>query len=163
MTANPPTMSNAELTTFKSIEYVPRLKNKTLLDTIILQHGGITFHVGMTNPISQFFTIITDGVQGVSVMITYPNRFVLMTIIGYPVSMNNNKILVVQVENGSLYNKVHTKPIETLEGNHFNGFKVIPINFGVKKSIVVEFHAKVPVNLTSITHFHNIVTTRSKR
>jgi hypothetical protein len=76
------------------------LRNKTLPNTIIPQHNGITFHGGMANIIPQFFTIVNDGVLRVHVMVTYPNRFVPMTTIGYPISnifnYNRHNFLIVR-------------------------------------------------------------------
>jgi hypothetical protein len=48
-----------------------------------------------------------------------------------------------------------------LERNHYNGFRVIPINFGAIKQIVIDLEVEIPVNLLSITPFHNIITTKS--
>jgi hypothetical protein len=43
-------------------------------------------------------------------MATYPNRFVPMTTIGYPISVKNDEIFGIPIENGSLYNRVCTEP-----------------------------------------------------
>jgi hypothetical protein len=48
-----------------------------------------------------------------------------------------------------------------LERNHYNGFRVIPINVGAIKQIVIDLEVEIPVNLLSITPFHNIITTKS--
>jgi hypothetical protein len=66
-------VNHARLATFRSIESMFVLRNKALPNTIIPQHNGITFHGGMINIVSQFFTIVNDGVQGVLVMVIYPN------------------------------------------------------------------------------------------
>jgi hypothetical protein len=68
---------------------------------------------------------IINGVQGIPMMVAYPTQSVPMTTIGYPISIRNDEILVIPTKNGSFYNKVRTKPVETLKGNHFNGFKAI--------------------------------------
>jgi hypothetical protein len=90
-------------------------------------------------------------------MAAYPTQYVPMTTIGYPISTKNDEIHVVLIENGSFYNKVCTKPIEILEGNHSNGFKSILISFNAKFFIVINLDAKVLVNLISKTPFHIIV------
>jgi hypothetical protein len=60
MTTNHPTLSNARLATFKRIEFVLVLKNKTLLDTVVFLNNGIPIHGG---PILWFFMTVTNGVQ----------------------------------------------------------------------------------------------------
>jgi hypothetical protein len=117
-----PTVNHARLATFKSTKSMLGLRNKTLPNTIIPQHNGITFHGGMANIIPQFFTIVNDGVLRVHVMVTYPNRFVPMTTIGYPISVKNDDFFAIPNENGYLYNRVRTELIETLKGNHYNAF-----------------------------------------
>jgi hypothetical protein len=79
----------------------------------------------------------------------------------YPISVRNDEILVELVEHGSFYNRVRIEPIETLESNHSSGFKIILINFGARKSIVVNLVVELLVNLLSNTHFHNIIYTKS--
>jgi hypothetical protein len=66
---------------------MPRLSNKALPSTTMSQHGGITFHGKFIKPISQIFTIVTDGVQGVPMMAIYPAIYVLINTIGYPMSL----------------------------------------------------------------------------
>jgi hypothetical protein len=76
----------------------------------------------------------------------------------YLVFVKNDEIFGIQVENGYLYNRVHIKHVETLEGNHSRGFKIVLVNFGARKFIVVNPDVKVLVNLISITSFHSVVT-----
>jgi hypothetical protein len=78
--------------------------------------------------------------------------------IEYLVFINNDETPIILADNGSLYNKIHTKPIGILEGNYYNGFKVTPASFGDKKIVVVNLDAKVLVNLFSKTHIHNVIT-----
>jgi hypothetical protein len=91
-------------------------------------------------------------------MATYPNRFVLMTIIGYPIFVKNDEFFGIPNENGYLYNKVCTKPIETLEGSHYSSFKVVHVSFGVRKFVAVNPNVKVLVNLISRMYFHDVIT-----
>jgi hypothetical protein len=72
-------VNHARLATFKNTKFMLVLTNRALPNTIIPQHNGITFHGGMTNIESIFFTIVNDGVQGIIVMATYPNKYVPMT------------------------------------------------------------------------------------
>jgi hypothetical protein len=78
-----------------------------------------------------------NGMQRVPMMTTYPTIYVPTTITRYPIFVRNYEILAILVGNGSFHNKICTKPLETIEGHHFNGFKPIPISYGVQKSIVV--------------------------
>jgi putative ribosome biogenesis GTPase RsgA len=52
--------------------------------------------------------MVIDGVQGVFVMATHPNKFVLMTLTRYLVFTRNDGIPIVLVENNYFYNRVHT-------------------------------------------------------
>jgi hypothetical protein len=56
-----------------------------------------------------------------------------VTMTKYSISVRNDEILAELVEHGFFYNKIRIKPIETLEGNHSSGFKLILINFGARK------------------------------
>jgi hypothetical protein len=47
-----------------------------------------------------------------------------------------------------------------LERNHYNGLKAIHVNFGVRKFVVVDLDAEIPLNLLLKTRFHSIVTTK---
>ncbi len=89
-----------------------------------------------------------------------PTKYVPITTIKYPVFVRNDEIPTVPAENGFLYNRIHIKPVETLEGNHYSGFKAIPVSPSAKKSIIVKPNAKVPLNLISKTPFHNVITTK---
>jgi hypothetical protein len=75
----------------------------------------------------------------------------------YLISIRNDEIPIILIENGYFHNKVLTKFIETLEGHHFNGFKVIHVSSSVRKSIVVNLDVEMPVNLLPKTPFHNVV------
>jgi hypothetical protein len=55
-------MSNVRLATFQIIEYVFGLRNKTLPNFIVFKSNGILIHGKL---VPQFFTMDTDGVQGV--------------------------------------------------------------------------------------------------
>ncbi len=50
-------------------------------------------------------------------MFSHSIRFVPKTLIKYLVFVKNEWILSGLVENSSFYNKVHTEPVEVLEGN----------------------------------------------
>jgi hypothetical protein len=58
------------------------------------------------------------------------------------------------------YNRVHTKPIEVFEGNHFSGFKTILVSSSVRK-IIVDLDVVISMNLLSKIPFHNVVTIKS--
>ncbi len=45
-----------------------------------------------------------------------------MTMVGYVVFVQNDEILAILVEIVFFYNRVRTKLVETLEGNHSSGF-----------------------------------------
>jgi hypothetical protein len=53
------------------------------------------------------------GVQRVPMMMTYPTRFVPMTMARYLISIRNDEILAILVENSFYYNRVRTKLVET--------------------------------------------------
>ncbi len=55
----------------------------------------------------------------------YPTKHVHATTIGLAISIRKDEFPTILVQNGYFHNKVHTKPIETLEAHHFNGFKTI--------------------------------------
>jgi hypothetical protein len=93
-------------------------------------------------------------------MVTYPNRFVPMITTRYPIYVKNDEIFGIPIANGSLYNRICTGSIETLEGNHYGGLKAIPISFGARKFIVMNLNVKILVNLISIMYFHNVITTK---
>jgi hypothetical protein len=94
-------------------------------------------------------------------MATHPNKYVPVTSAGYIIFVRNVRILAILVDNSYFYNIICTKHIEALEGNHYNGFKAIPVSYGAIKPIVVDLDVKIPMNLLSITPFHNIVITKS--
>jgi len=62
-------------------------------------------------------------------MTTYPTRFVLTTTAKYPISVRNDEICAILVDNGSFHNIICTKPIEIIKGHHSNGFKVLHVSF----------------------------------
>jgi hypothetical protein len=76
-------------------------------------------------------------------MVTYPNRFVPMITTRYPISMKNDEFLGIPNENGYLYNRVRTEPIETLEGNHYSGFKAIHVTFGARNFVAMNLNVKI--------------------
>ncbi len=100
----------------------------------------------------------TNEVQGIPMMPTYPTRSMLAATTRYQISIRNDEIPIILVENGYFHNRVHTKPIETLEGHHSNGFKEILVSSNAQKSIMVDLDADVLVNLLPKTPFHNVVT-----
>jgi hypothetical protein len=69
--------------------------------------------------------MVINGVRGIPAMTTYPTRYVHATMAKYLISIRNDEIPIILIENGYFHNKVHTKLIETLEGCHFNGFKMV--------------------------------------
>jgi hypothetical protein len=74
---------------------MPRSRNKTLPYTITLKCSHIPIH---GRPISQFFTMAIDGVQGVFVMATYPIKAMHVITTGYPISIRNDEIPTILVE-----------------------------------------------------------------
>jgi hypothetical protein len=104
--------------------------------------------------------IVTNGVQRILVMMTYPTRFVPMIMAIYLVFVRNDEILAI-VENSSFYDRVHTKLVETLKGNHSNGFKAILVGFGVRTFVVVDHDVELLVNLLSKIPFYCVVTPKS--
>jgi hypothetical protein len=84
-----------------------------------------------------------------------------MTLVEYLIFVKNDGILVVLVENGFFYNRVHTKHVEALKGNQYKGFKIIPVNASARKSRIIYLDAKIPVNLLIRTPFQNIITIKS--
>ncbi len=88
-----------------------------------------------------------------------PNqKIVFMIKIQYLVFIRNDEIPTILDDNGYLYNKNHTQPIESLEGNYFSGFKVAPISFDCKKFGAIIPNAEVLVSLIPRTHIHNVIT-----
>jgi hypothetical protein len=94
-------------------------------------------------------------------MATHPNKFVLVILIEYLISIRNDGIPTIIVDNSSFYNRICTWHVDALERNHYNGFRVIHVNFGAIKPIVIDLEVEILVNLLSITPFHNIITTKS--
>jgi hypothetical protein len=130
------------------------LNNRTILDTTMLKSNGIPICEG---PISQFFTTVTNGVQGIPMMTTYPTKYVHATMAQYLISIRNDEIPIILIEKGYFHNTVHTNLIETLEGHHFNGFKVIHVSSNAQKSIMVNPNVEMQVNLLPKTLFHNVI------
>jgi hypothetical protein len=93
-------------------------------------------------------------------MSAHPIRSMLITSTEYPISVRNDGIHVVLIENNSFYNKVIIEHVKALEGNHYNSLKVIHVSFGVREHVEVNPNAKILVNVLSRTPFHNIVTTK---
>jgi len=50
--------------------------------------------------------MVINGVQGVIVMATHPNKFVLMTLARYLVSTRNDGVPTILVENNYFYNRI---------------------------------------------------------
>ncbi len=48
-------------------------------------------------------------------MTTYPTRFVPTTTAKCPISVRNDEIRAILVDNGSFHNRICTKPIETIK------------------------------------------------
>ncbi len=65
------------------------LNNRTILDTTMLKCSGIPIRGG---PIPQIFTTVTNGVQGILMMTTYPTKHVLATMARYIVYIRNDEI-----------------------------------------------------------------------
>jgi hypothetical protein len=74
---------------------------------------------------------ITNEVQGIIVMLAYTTKSMPAIIIRYLVSIKDDEILTVLVDNGSFHNKVCIEPVETLEKNHYSGFKAIFVSSSV--------------------------------
>jgi len=94
MTVNHLALSNPRLATFRSTKFVPRLRNRAPLATTTLKSNGIPIHRG---PIPQLFTTVTDGVQGVPVMVAYPTRSMHVITTKYPISIRNDEIPIIHV------------------------------------------------------------------
>jgi hypothetical protein len=94
-------------------------------------------------------------------MVAYPTRSMHAILIGYPVSIKDDEILVILVDNGSIYNRVCIELVETLERNHYSDLKAILVSYGARKPIVVNLDVKVLVNLLSKIPFHNVITIKS--
>ncbi len=62
--------------------------------------------------------------------------------------LRNNGILALTFENGPLYNLAHVKLVVIIQRHHSNGLKVIPINYNVRKFIIVEPNVEIPTRLT---------------
>ncbi len=76
---------------------MPRLRNKALPNTTMFKSNGIPIHGRL---VLQFFMMVINGVQGVILMLAYATRFVLATTTKYPISIRNDEIRVVLIENG---------------------------------------------------------------
>jgi hypothetical protein len=59
-----------------------------------------------------------------------------------------------------LNNSKHTKLVVIEQGNYFNGLKIIPIIFSVKKIVIVEADVEILVRLTIGIPFHSVVMTK---
>jgi hypothetical protein len=90
-------------------------------------------------------------------MIAYPTKFVHATMARYLISIRNDEIPIILTKNGYFHNLIHTQFIETLEGNHFSGFKVILVSYNAQKSIVVNLDVDMLMNLLPKTPFHNVI------
>jgi hypothetical protein len=65
--------------------------------------------------------------------------------IGYPISIRNQGISIVPINNFHLHKLVYSKFIETTQRNYSHGPKIIPTSFGLNRSIVVEPNVEVPI------------------
>jgi hypothetical protein len=65
MIANHPGLSHTRLATLRSTESMLGARNRVFQDPTTLNNSGIQIHGG---PVPQFLTMVTDGVQGVSMM-----------------------------------------------------------------------------------------------
>jgi hypothetical protein len=92
---------------------------------------------------------------------SYPTKFVPTITVKYPIFVKNDEIPIMLIENSSLQNKICVELIETMEGHHSSGFKLIFVSFSAQKSIMVDLNAKVLVNLVSKTPFHSVFTIKS--
>lgn len=78
----------------------------------MLNNNGIQIHERL---VSQFLTTFIDGVQGIPMMATHPTNCMHVTLVGYPISIRNDGILIVIFENSCFYNRIRTKLVEALE------------------------------------------------
>jgi hypothetical protein len=83
------------ITTFEITKFMLKVRNITLLDTIVLKNSGIQIH-GRSIP--QFSITLTDGVLRVPMMATHPTRFVFMTPTKYLVYVRNDESLTILIE-----------------------------------------------------------------
>jgi len=86
-------------------------------------------------------------------MVAYPMTYVLMTMAEYPIFIRNDETPIILLENGFFYNKVYKEHVEMLEGNHYNGLKIIHVSSNARKYVVVEFNVKVPMKLIYKNNF----------
>lgn len=157
-TINHPALSHARITTFRNTEYVFGSRHNALPDTTMLKNNGIQIHGRL---IKQLLTTIIDEVQRILMMDAHLTKFVHVILVGYPIIAGNGEILAVIIENGFFYNKIFTEPIEALEGNHYNGFKVIFVSFSPKKLIIVDPNVATPFNLLSKTPSKRLIIIKS--
>ncbi len=94
-------------------------------------------------------------------MATHLNKSMLVTLVEYLIFVKNDGIHAILIDNSYFYNIICIECVEALEGNHYDGFKAIPISYVAITPIVVDPDAKIPMNLLLITPFPNIVTTIS--
>jgi hypothetical protein len=55
----------------------------------------------------------------------------------YPISIRNQGIYIVPINNFPLHKLVYNKSIETTQGTYSHGPKIIPTSYGLKISIVL--------------------------
>lgn len=72
-----PILNGAKVVAFKSIESMPRVRNRRILGTIVKHYGNISFHGGMADIIPRFLTTIDDMMHGLATTTTYHNKSVL--------------------------------------------------------------------------------------
>jgi hypothetical protein len=108
-----PILNGAKVVTFKSIESMPRIKNRRILGTIAKHYGNISFHGGMADKIPQFLTTTDDKMHGIATTTTYHNKNVPIIEEGYLVYVGKQRIFAILVGNGLLHNLVYIKLIVT--------------------------------------------------
>jgi hypothetical protein len=80
---------------------------------------------------------------------------------GYLISVGNQEIFIVPMENFPLHNMVYIKPIVTTQGNHPHVTRVVPNSFTPRRFIVTEPYVDVPICLATSISSHNIIITKS--
>jgi hypothetical protein len=84
-----------------------------------------------------------------------------ITLAEYLIFVRNDGIPAILIDNNYFYNIICIKHVEALKGNHYDNFKVIHVSYVAITPIIVDPDVKIPMNLLSITHFPNIITTIS--
>jgi hypothetical protein len=90
MTTNHPILNHTRVVTLGNTKSILGTNNKILPDSTTLNNSGIQIHGGL---VSHFFTMISNGMQGVPTMATHSTKYVLITSIRYPIYVRNKGIL----------------------------------------------------------------------